>query len=482
MSRLGRTAFVHFVAQSVMSAAGFAGTFAIARLLGPGPLGSYTVALALAMLWFTLPVNAICSALTKRVSEQTSPGEYLGAAVTWNTGFIVFVGATVYVAGTFLPAIVDPDANEFVRILTSHTELVVLLFVSSVVYKTITSTLNGEKRVGEMGVLSAVERVSRVILQIGLVVAGYAIGGLIFATAVTLLLTALAGAALVNTSLRLPTWDHVTSIKDYAKYAWLGTLKSRAFGWMDTIVMSFFIGSTLIGIYEAAWGIASLLGVVSLSVRTTLFPEISELQSKQDTSAVKHLLEEGIVYNGIFAIPGLVGACIIGPRILRIYGPEFPQGSTILVLLVGAYTINVYGDQFSSTLGAVDRPDIGFRLNAVFVVSNLVLNLALVPLFGWFGAAIATLTSAVVWVVAGYWAIRAVVGTFEIPWRSLLAQVLAALGMGGTVAIAESFVSPGVWVTVELVGFGAVTYTAFLIALSRRARDKARMLLGELVP
>ncbi|MFC7007102.1 hypothetical protein [Halalkalicoccus salilacus] len=70
--RLGRTTAVYFGSQVVISLSGFVATFAIARLLGAAVLGQYAVVVAL-LFWITIPVNAISSAINKRISEERIP-------------------------------------------------------------------------------------------------------------------------------------------------------------------------------------------------------------------------------------------------------------------------------------------------------------------------------------------------------------------------------------------------------------------------
>lgn len=480
MSRIGRTAFLHFLAQIVVSIAGFAGTFIIARLLGAGPLGTFTVAMGLGYFWLIIPSNAVCSAIVKRMSERNDRASNLGSGIVLNLLLAVILGSGVYVTGSLLPRFADSNSNEFIRVLTAQTELLVLLVVGSVIFNTAIAALNGEKRVGTSGGLKAVERTVRVILQMGFVLTGYAVGGLILATALSLLTVALLGFYITGTSVGRPSIQHIRLLTTYARYSWLGTLKSRTFGWMDTIVLSFFVSSSLIGIYEVAWGLASLLGVASASIRTTLFPELSDLHAHDDMDRVRHLLNEGLAFNGIFIIPGLIGSGVIGSRVLRIYGAEFVQGSNILVILVAGYILNVFGGQLIAVLGAIDRPDVAFRLHALFVVSNIVLNISLVAMFGWIGAAVATGLSSGILLVGGFVAVVQTIGRFEVPTTMLGVQTVAALGMGAVVYWLNQVVPQGMVITVALVLVGSIVYGLFLTMLSRRIRTKALMLIRDL--
>lgn len=57
---------------------------------------------------------------------------------------------------------------------------------------------------------------------------------------------------------------------------------------MDVLVLSFIVSDGLIGIYEAAWVLGSLLGAVSISVRSTLFHEVSELAIEEEYEHSPH--------------------------------------------------------------------------------------------------------------------------------------------------------------------------------------------------
>jgi O-antigen/teichoic acid export membrane protein len=269
---------------------------------------------------------------------------------------------------------------------------------------------------------------------------------------------------------------------EFARYSWLSNLKTRAFGWMDTIVLaSFAIGGSLIGVYEIAWNVASIFALVAGSVQSTLFPELSEIAVNDGYERVHHLLNEGIVFAGVFMIPGLFGAAVLGKEVLQIYGPEFTQGTTIVVVLVLARMLAAYGDQFLNVANAVDRPDVAFRVNVVFVVSNLVLNVAFVWLYGWQGAAAATAISGAIVLVLGYRSLRALIGPPDIPWIELLRQAVAASVMIAAVIVFEEILPRDHYVTVLLVSVGAGIYALALVTLSVRVRAKAVALLPDKV-
>lgn len=464
--RLGRTTLVHFTTQVLVSVAGFAATFAIARFGGSELLGVYTVAAAL-VFWFNVPTMAVAEALTKRLSEGGDRGGMLVTAVALNGSVALGIGGAIVVGGPFVDQFVGARISE----------LVALLFISNVALITILSALRGEKRIATSGGVKATERVVRSVLQVGAVVLGYGVAVLVASHAIASVGAASIGLALLGTRFGIPSIDHARSLLRFARYSWLGTLRIRAFAWIDTIVLAFFVVPSLIGIYEVAWNLASLFALVAISVQTTLFPELSELSADDDYDRIHHYLEEGLVFTGVFTIPGLFGALVVGERVLRIYSAEFARGVEVLAILIVARMLSAYGEQFVNAINAIDRPDVAFWVNLTFVGTNLVLNVVLVAVFGWTGAAVATALSATTMLVLAYGALASLIGTPSLPFREFGAQITAATAMAVVIHAAERVAPLSMAMTIVLVALGVVVYFVVLLGTSARIRRKFRGLV-----
>jgi len=465
--RLGRTTALHFTSQVLVSVAGFAATLAIANFGGADLLGVYTVAAAL-VFWLNVPSTAVGDALTKRLSEGGDRSGLLASTVLLNGAGGLAIALTLIVA--------TPIVDSFVGAPVS--ELVAFLFLGNVALITALAALKGEKRVAESGGITALERVIRSVIHVTAVVLGVGVAALVGGHAVASLVAAVVGLILVRTDLRWPSTERVRSLLEYARYSWLGNLRTRAFAWMDTIVLAFFVGPALIGIYEVSWNLASLFALVAISVQKTLFPELSELSVQENYDRIHHYLDEGLVFTGVFIIPGLFGALVLGERVLLIYSEEFTRGAEVLTVLVVARMLAAYGEQFNNALNASDRPDVAFRINLVFVSLNLILNVGLVAELGWTGAAIATAISSGTMLVLSYAALVPLIGTPSLPVRELLVQVGASAVMALVVIGVRGLVPRTTPATVGLVALGAGVYLVALLVASNRIRRKFMALVG----
>ena len=467
--KLGQTSIIHFVSSFVSSVLGFVATVYIARILGPGPLGIYQVAIGLVSWMAIFGKIGVSRAITKRVSEGNEPGEYAVAGTAVIAAlFAALTAGVVLFRGEVAAYVEYPVAGYLIIIL-----LVVLL--SSLV----NSLLVGLKLVHVSGVLSPIKTGGQALAQIGLIAAGAGTAALfighIFGFAVVL---AVGGYYILQNlpSMRIPEERHFQGLFDFAKFSWLGNLQSRMFNYTDVLVLGYFVSSGLIGIYAAAWNIGQFLILFSGTLTSTLFPEMSSMSAKQDPQVVSRIVEQSLTFGGLFLTPGLFGGALLGERILRIYGPEFPQGATVLTVLIVANLFMGYQNQLLNTLNAIDRPDLAFRVNAVFVAANVSLNVGLIYLYGWIGAAVATATSVAVSLVLAYRHVDAIID-FDLPVGEIVRQWIAGAVMAGIVysglRMEEAYrlVGHNFAVVVVLVIAGAGVYFTILLGLSREFRE-----------
>ncbi|GAB7008107.1 oligosaccharide flippase family protein [Halorubrum trueperi] len=466
--RLAKTSIVLFLSSQFSTIVGFVGTFYIASYLGSEVLGTYSVVVGM-LFWLYLPASAIDSAVVKRVSEGTNQEEIISAGFLINTAIALMTVAGVLL---FSPA-VETYVNHPVSL--EIAVLIVCWFAANFA----SAILNGQKKVAHASIIWTTGRIIRTGLQIGLTyLLTLGVAGLIWGHTISFFVAAVIAFAINPIKPAWPSKKHFKSLYEYARYSWLGQISVQAFNWLDTVILAIFVSSSLIGVYEVAWTMASALSIISTSITTTLFPTISELSDDKRYDKVSELLTEGLSFTGIFTIPGLAGAIAVGPRVLEIYGSEYGQGGTILILLVVARLTNAYNGLFKNTINAIDRPDIGFRINAVLLVSNVILNFSLIPIFGWYGAAIGTASSATIGMLFGYYWVNQSIPIY-VPYREIGYQVIASLVMVLAVSGLSKMLGSGRIRTVVIVFLAAGFYSVVLLALSTTVREKTISILSD---
>lgn len=470
--RLARTSVIYFFSDLVTSVVGFLATLYFARVLGSTALGKYFLVVAF-VGWLSIPSHGVGDAIAKRMSEGVDRGEILSAGFLLNGALAVVLSVGVLSVRTHVDAYIGAD----VAVLFAG------LLGAQMMFNSVLSALSGQHMVAYIGILKTVDRLLRVVIQVSFVLLGYTVGALVGGEVLAVAISVLFGVLLFEVDVTMPTFGHVRKLLTYAKYSWLSNIKAKTFSWMDTIILSLFVGSGLIAVYEVSWRLASILVLVSKAVHQTLFPEMSKIAEEGDQDALLDLLDEGLFAAGLFVIPGLIGALILGHRILQIYGPAFTQGTVVLPILIVALGVDAYASQFETLVNAFDRPDLMFRVNTLFVVTNAVLNVVLISQLGFVGAAIATATSSSLVLVFGYYFTHTRVGSPSVPIRDITFQLLAGGAMGGAIILLRRAVPwSNMYVTVALVLAGAAIYVLVLFAISARFRRKATNLVPVEVP
>ncbi|WP_136589166.1 oligosaccharide flippase family protein [Salinigranum halophilum] len=458
--RIGQNSVIAFLSQALTSVAGFVATVYIARELGEATLGVYSLVLAVVIWLKIIGGLGIQTALKKRLSEPGDDGPYLVAGVV--TQLVVFVVLAGVVVG------LGPWLSSYLR--GTPVGTVVALFALTLSFAFVTTALEGQNRVHIASLLAPADRLVRSVVQILLIVVGFGLTGLLFGYGLGALVGTLLGVVFLSVPLALPTREHFEAITGYAKYSWLSNLSNRAFASMDTLVLGLFVADGLIGVYEVAWNLASVLAVFGVAIGTAMFPAMSELSSEGNLEEVRYLFSDSMSFTGLLLIPGLVGAALVGDLVLTLYGQSFSRGHLVLVVLTFSRTVYAYEFQIVNTLNALDRPDRAFRIDGVFITVNVALNLVLVWQFGWVGAAAATAVSAVVALALGHRAVQDVVGV-QLPLDEIGRQLLAAVVMGLVVAGGRYLLAPTLVTGVVLVVVGGVVYFTALTGLSVRFRE-----------
>lgn len=471
--RLGQTSAIVFLSRLSSSAIGFLATLYFAQILGSEVLGFYFLSMTL-VSWLKIGGNlGVSSALVKRISEGSEQAAYVGAGVISMLGFGILVSVVILGGSEIVNQYVGRPVAVYVA------GLVLIGLTGSVV----NSILNGQRTVHIAGLLDPGRVLIRVGVQVGLVIGGMELTGLFLGQGAGWLTGILLGVLYLKVDITLPEKCHFRSLYDHAKYSWVGSLKSRSINDVDIIILGFFIPTSLVGVYAVVWAIARFLMIFHNSVNQTLFPEISRADATSQNDTVAKLIADGLQYSGLFLIPGLVGGSILAERILRLYGNEFVKGTEVMGILILSVVFYAYQQQLLASIEAIDRPNIAFRINAVFVGLNILFNFILIYTIGWVGAAVASATSTGVGLILSFRALRSHV-KFHVPYLELLKQATAAVIMGVVVYTGTWFESyyhiidiNSVTVT-SLTILGASVYFATLFVISADFRTVVKQNVG----
>jgi len=473
--RIARTSAIVFLSKLLSSVLGFAATVYFARALGAEVLGVYAAVIAFTT-WLQLGTTGVGEATKKRISEGDEQDQYFSAGLLFVAVLYVLIVVLLLVGRGFVEGYLD-NFETFVDV--SVVWFVILLLGVRLGLTVGLKALNGVGLVHVQGLLQPVRIGLRSLFQVVLVFLGFKLLGMLVGYILGGTIVTLVAVGFVSLRLRRPSKDHFRSLFDYAKYSWFGSLKSRTFRNADILVLEALVASSLVGIYSVSWSISTVLNTFGGAIGQSVFPEISQVSEQEGTQKATGIVEDALAYTGLLVIPGVVGGFLLDDLILDIYSGEFVRGTEVLSLLLLSVLFYNYMRQFLTTLNAIDRPDLAFNVNVVFVGTNVGLNVVLIHQIGWVGAAIASLTSTGVGLLLGYASLSRLL-PLDLPLGEIARQVSAALIMGVVVWFLRlnleqsSRFSVGFLVLVALVCLGAGTYVVVLSALSADFRTRIR--------
>jgi O-antigen/teichoic acid export membrane protein len=161
-------------------------------------------------------------------------------------------------------------------------------------------------------------------------------------------------------------------------------------------MLSYFVSDRAVGVYAFASLFAEGVYQLPVVMRTVAYPTIVQLASRGDRAGVARTARRLSVASGALSAAVAVLVALAYPLVAGWFDVEFvTAGWTILLVLLSGVTIYAFFVPFDQLLLQSGLPGRQSVLMALYVGSNVVLNLLLIPPFGLVGAAAATAASLV---------------------------------------------------------------------------------------
>jgi O-antigen/teichoic acid export membrane protein len=266
------------------------------------------------------------------------------------------------------------------------------------------------------------------------------------------------------------------NLKEYLSFG-IPNMPTLLSNWMvdssDRYLISFFLGSIFVGYYSPGytlgWTFIGLLAAPFIIILPSLLPYHYD-QGQEDK--VKIFLKYSLKYFLIFAIPAFFGLSILSKQFLYILTtPEIASNGYLVTpftalsaVFFGCYIIffNVlFLQKATKTLGSI------WILSAII---NLILNIILIPLFGFLAAAAATLfvygLSLVLTIIYSNKFIK-----FDFEWSSMIKSLFSSIIMSVIIII---FYPNGIFNLISLIGVSLIVYLALFYVLGGFKKEEIK--------
>lgn len=402
------------------------------RVLGPADAGKYYYAIVI-FGWFEIITNyGLNTFLTREVSrDRAHANRYLvnTTILRLALGVVVIPGLALLLAlFYFWPALPLPFAAQ-IEPLTADTLWAIALLVLAQAPATVSLGLSALFYAYEKAEFPAAVSTVTTLLKVGLgavaLILGFGFVGLagaslIVNTATLILLGALAGRLFFR-----PRWEWDWGLQRGALREsfplMLNNLLATIFFKVDVTLLKPLRGSVEVGWYSAGYKFIDAFNVVPSLFTQALFPLLARQAGQAERrDTLRFTYAFAVKLLTILVLPLAVVTTFLAELLIGVLGgAEFlPFGAQALIVLAWSMPFGWINSVTNYVLIAAGQQRALTRAFAVAVVFNIAVNLAVIPSYGFVGAAAVTIASEIFEGLAFYYYVRRHVG--RLPWLRLL--------------------------------------------------------------
>tara|TARA_B100000131_G_scaffold120951_1_gene117978 strand:+ start:16707 stop:18161 length:1455 start_codon:yes stop_codon:yes gene_type:complete len=263
-----------------------------------------------------------------------------------------------------------------------------------------------------------------------------------------------------------------TPVGEYLSYG-LPTLPASLGFWLvnlsDRFLVTFFLGTSAVGVYTASYQIGSLPYMFAALINFVLMVALSKLYDEGKIEEVKTHLSYAMKYFLTLAIPFIFGSLVLAKEILILLSTKeiALAGETITPMIaIGFLFLGIYNIMRYVLLITKKTKMLPF-IWLISVPINLILNLIFIPKVGIIGAALSTILSYLIpMILITYLAFREF--TFNINLIFIFKSIVASITMAFSLNSIIKYTEINIFI---LISSGIIVYflTLFLLRGITRA-------------
>lgn len=375
---------------------GFPITVVLGRYLGADDLGLYRMVNTIfgtVMLFVTIGIPA---AVIKYVAEFRDNDKKLGQIVSGGLITSILLGLIsfifIYVSASLFAAVFHmPELSGLLKILA-------FAFPFSVVTGMLFGLLNGLREMTKNAWISIIQSASMLIFTF-LLIFNYGVNGAVVGIVFSYVMTTL----LLIFVQKIPNLtfsnfsDNAFQLINFGSKTVLSNAINLINYQADILMIGYFMTKTDVGVYSVAVMFAKLIWILPDSIQKITFPLISEYHAKEMNGSIHILVDKCMKYSCLFLVFGTTFFIFFGNRVISlIFGAEFEHSYfPLIILLIGTVLYGIT-KSVGSIFASVGKVSLVYKIPLISAISNIVLNIVLIPIYGMNGAALATTISLIV--------------------------------------------------------------------------------------
>ncbi len=374
------------------------GSIIVARLIGPGGLGLYTLSLTIPSLfvWLVdLGINPAVTHFSARLRVEGSLGllsRMLRVSYINRVGLWLVVSAFSFLCSEYLAALLNrPEASMFIKISS-------LVVIVQAFFNLNNAAFLGLDKIRGYSILLITQGVGKTLLSPLLILVGLGVAGALVGHVASYLLASLLGFLMLFNyvaALGKPSQDSTThTLKVMMRYGfpiYLSNVISIIIGQLRTIILAFFASDAEIGNFSVVLTLSSMMNVLILPL-SVLFPAFSKLRDEYDLRTMFKLC---VKYASLLIVPATIAVMVLSKEVVfTLYGRAFDLAPRFLTLYMIQFLYVAAGlIVLTYLLSGVGMTGIVFRSELINLVFFLPLVTLLTALYKVEGMIVATLVA-----------------------------------------------------------------------------------------
>jgi len=164
--------------------------------------------------------------------------------------------------------------------------------------------------------------------------------------------------------------------------------------WTDTLMLGYYKTPDVVGLYNVALPLATYISMILSAIAFIYFPVVSRLYSRNLLKDMKNVYASVTKWVFVFSFPLFLLLFLTpGPSLEFLFGPKYLGASTALQFLALGFFVHAFLGPNGITLIALGRTRLTTFNAFMAIITNIVLNLILIPRYGLEGAAVASTVS-----------------------------------------------------------------------------------------
>ncbi|RIK43635.1 MAG: hypothetical protein DCC55_05185 [Chloroflexi bacterium] len=205
---------------------------------------------------------------------------------------------------------------------------------------------------------------------------------------------------------------------------------------MDVVMLEHFRGLAAVASLRAQQPIAVMNQMVMASFTTLFTPLAARMFARNDREGINNLYWQTAIWIAVFSFPIFVLTfSAAAPITALLLGERYAQSAPILALLALGYYFNASLGFNGLTLKIYGKLRYVIIISVITVLVNLVLNLALIPVYGALGAALGTSLTLILHNILKQAGLRLGTGINLFEWRYFRVYCVILLSALGLLAI-----------------------------------------------